>query len=109
MGVTKTSLYDPALNEMAKIAKVLGHPARVSILQYISRVDGCICGNIVDEVGLAQATISQHLKELKSIGLIKGTVEGNSICYCIDYKAWKGVKSKFNQFFENVLAGESCC
>ncbi len=84
MGVTKTDQFTKKQNAMALILKSLGHPARVSIVEYLTKVDSCICGDIVDELPLAQPTVSQHLKELKNAGVIKGSIEGNAICYCID-------------------------
>jgi DNA-binding transcriptional ArsR family regulator len=86
MGATKTEHFTDKQNEIATIAKALGHPARVAIIEYLLKVDACICGDIVNELPLAQPTVSQHLKELKSAGLIKGEIEGNAICYCIDEK-----------------------
>ncbi|NNE26508.1 MAG: winged helix-turn-helix transcriptional regulator, partial [Saprospiraceae bacterium] len=80
MGLTKTELFTKEQNEIASIAKVLGHPARIAILQHLLKVNACICGEIVDVIGLSQPTISQHLKELKNIGLIVGNIEGTSIC-----------------------------
>ena len=84
MGATKTEYFTDTQNQIATLAKALGHPARVAILDYLLTVDTCICGDIVNELPLAQPTISQHLRELKNAGLIKGNVEGNAICYCID-------------------------
>ena len=84
MGATKTEHFTDTQNQIATLAKALGHPARVAILDYLLTVDTCICGDIVNELPLAQPTISQHLRELKNAGLIKGNVEGNAICYCID-------------------------
>ena len=89
MGITKTESFTEAQNEIATLAKALGHPARVAIMEYLMKVDGCICGDIVNELPLAQPTVSQHLKELKNAGLIKGNIEGNAICYCIEEKAIK--------------------
>jgi len=86
MGATKTDLFTNRHNQMAAIAKAMGHPARIAILDYLMKVENCICGDIVEELPLAQPTISQHLKELKNAGLIKGTIEGNAICYCVDEK-----------------------
>ncbi len=88
MGITKTDLYTEAQNELAMLFKVLGHPARIAILHYLSQCKSCITGEIVTEIGLAQPTISQHLKELKAIGIIKGTIEGTSVCYCINPEKW---------------------
>lgn len=89
--------------------KVLGHPARVAILQYIIRQKACICNDLVDELGLAQATISQHLKELKQSGIIKGTIEGKSVCYCIEESKWMEIQHLFNQFFEQDVKVDRCC
>lgn len=87
MGATKTDHFTTRQNTLATMIKAMGHPARVAIIEYLMKVDACICGDIVNEINLAQPTISQHLKELKNAGLIKGSVEGNAICYCIDEKA----------------------
>lgn len=87
MGATKTDHFSEKQNQIATLAKALGHPARVAILEYLMAVDTCICGDIVNVLPLAQPTVSQHLKELKTAGLIKGNIEGNAICYCIDESA----------------------
>ena len=84
MGATKTAHFTEKQNQIATLAKALGHPARIAIMDYLIKVDACICGDIVNELPLAQPTVSQHLKELKNAGLIKGNIEGNAICYCID-------------------------
>ena len=84
MGITKSQIFTQEQNKLAQIAKVLGHPARIAILEHIMKSNACICNDLVSEIGLAQATISQHLKELKSIGIISGSIEGKSICYCIN-------------------------
>ncbi|WP_118974743.1 ArsR/SmtB family transcription factor [Taibaiella koreensis] len=109
MGLTKTEMFTDAQNELASILKALGHPARIAILQHIIRQQACICNDLVDELGLAQATISQHLKELKSIGIIKGNIEGTSVCYCIDEKVWSKIKSDLNIFFTDHVTFEKCC
>jgi ArsR family transcriptional regulator len=98
MGTTKTDFYTDIQNELAILIKALGHPARIAIIDYILKVDSCICGDIVNELSLAQPTISQHLKELKNAGLIKGSVEGNAICYCVDEKGFEKIRS----FFQNI-------
>ena len=98
MGATKTEHFSDLQNEMATMAKALGHPARIAIMEYLLKVNACICGDIVNELPLAQPTVSQHLKELKSAGIIKGNVEGNAICYCIDENAI----SRLMSYFENV-------
>jgi DNA-binding transcriptional ArsR family regulator len=84
MGLTKTEEFTKQQNEVAALAKAIGHPARVAILELLMNRDNCICNDIVDELPLAQATVSQHLRELKQAGIIKGTISGKSICYCID-------------------------
>ena len=98
MGATKTDHFTDKQNELATLAKAIGHPARVAIIDYLLKVDTCICGDIVNELPLAQPTVSQHLKELKNAGLIKGEIEGNSICYCIDEKIF----AKLQNFFANI-------
>ncbi len=75
---------DQADEELATIAKALGHPARVKILRLLLRKDACVCGDIVDELPLAQSTVSQHLKVLREAGLIRGEVDGPRVCYCIE-------------------------
>jgi len=93
MGATKNDHFTDRQNTIATLAKAFGHPARVSIIEYLLTVNTCICGDIVNKLPLAQPTVSQHLKELKNAGLIKGTVEGNAICYCIDKKALDKLQS----------------
>jgi DNA-binding transcriptional ArsR family regulator len=107
MGLTKTQIFNTRQNQLAIIFKVLAHPARIAILQYISNQKECICNDIVDEIGLAQPTISQHLKELKSIGLIQGEIEGKTVCYCINLKKWKEVQALLNTFFDQTKF--NCC
>lgn len=89
MGKSKTSSFTQTQNQLADTAKALAHPARIAILQYLSNKNTCVCGDIVDKLPLSQSTVSQHLKELKSAGLIKGEIEGASICYCLDSHGWK--------------------
>ena len=109
MGITKTEIFTKKQNKMAVMMKALAHPARIAIIQQLIRTNACICGDLVDELGLAQATISQHLKELKNAGLIKGTIEGTSVCYCIDGKAWKQYKKGLVDFFVNYENIDNCC
>ena len=87
----------------------MGHPARVAILQHIINQKSCICNDLVEELGLAQATISQHLKELKNIGIIKGSIEGKSVCYCIDEEKWKQIQQDFDVFFNQNVSTNQCC
>ena len=86
MGLSKTEEFTKSQNEIAALAKALGHPARVAILQFLAVQKSCVCGDIVNELPLSQSTVSQHLKELKKVGLIKGDIEGPSVCYCVDVK-----------------------
>lgn len=109
MGVAKTEIFTDQQNQIALFAKVLGNPARVAILQHLFKIDACVCGDLVEEIGLAQATISQHLKELKQLGLIKGNVEGTSVCYCIDPKAWTIMKELMTTFLNADLPETNCC
>lgn len=109
MGITKTDIYTTEQNEIAQIAKTLGHPARIAILQQLFKANTCICGDLVNEIGLAQATISQHLKELKSIGLIKGSISGTSICYCIDEEKWKEIKQIFTALLNKSIENKGTC
>ena len=108
MGLTKTEIFTEKQNKLASMMKALGHPARIAILQLLIKSQACICGHLVEELGLAQATISQHLKELKNVGLIKGTIEGTSVCYCIDAKVWNQYKSVFETFFVTYV-NKDCC
>ena len=107
MGITKTQIFNQHQNQMAKMFKVLANPARIAILQYISKQESCICNDIVDEIGLAQPTISQHLKELKSIDLIRGEIEGKKVCYCINLDTWVFIQNTLNTFFNNTK--RNCC
>jgi len=109
MGVTKTEHFTDKQNAIATLAKALGHPARVAIMEYLMKVDTCICGDIVNELPLAQPTVSQHLKELKNAGLIKGSIEGNAICYCIDEKALTKLQSYFANISDNLEKKKSNC
>lgn len=110
MGITKTDHFTSKQNELAILAKAIGHPARIAILEYLMKVDTCICGDIVNEMPLAQPTVSQHLKELKNAGLIKGNIEGNAICYCINEEGFEKIKSFFQQV-ENYTKNKKndCC
>jgi DNA-binding transcriptional ArsR family regulator len=109
MGTTKTEHFTESQNEIAQLAKALGHPARIAILDYLATVDTCICGDIVKELPLAQPTISQHLKELKNAGLIKGTIEGTAICYCIDENALQKMNDYIAQISECIFKRTTCC
>lgn len=108
MGLTKSEKFTEEQNTIAQIAKVLGHPARIAILQYVIKSNSCICGDLVEEIGLAQPTISQHLKELKKVKLIKGTIEGTSVCYCIDIENWTKIQQTLSHFLTLNLANDCC-
>lgn len=108
MGVTRTEIFTEEQNRMATMLKALAHPARIAILQQIIKANACICGELVDELGLAQATISQHLKELKNAGIIQGTIEGVTVCYCIEPVAWKLLQNNMAAFFSSYKP-VNCC
>lgn len=107
MGATKTHIFSARHNELAQIAKVMAHPARIAILEYISRQENCICTDLVDEIGLAQPTISQHLNEIKKVGLLRGTFEGKNLCYCINQDRWVHIQQLLSSFFLNINL--NCC
>jgi predicted transcriptional regulator len=107
MGLAKTALFTDAQNRVAAMAKVLGHPARIAILQYLVKKGSCVNGSLVEELGLAQATISQHLKELKNAGLIQGSIAGTSVCYCIDPKGWNLLQRELGKLLTSVSI--HCC
>ena len=111
MGVTKTDLFTEVQNEIALSAKAFAHPARIAIIQYLLRSDTCINGDLVQELGLAQPTISQHLRELKGIGIIQGTIEGSRVNYCINHNRWAEIKAQFNEIFNQLesSSSEDCC
>ncbi|WP_417854604.1 ArsR/SmtB family transcription factor [Xanthomarina gelatinilytica] len=110
MGLTKSEIFTEEQNKLALVAKAFGHPARIAILQHLFKLKSCVCGDLVNEIGLAQPTISQHLKELKTLSIIKGNIEGTSVCYCIDQDEWQKIKGLFMQFFEqdSLNQGECC-
>ncbi|MGB0176590.1 MAG: ArsR/SmtB family transcription factor [Owenweeksia sp.] len=109
MGVTKSQLFTEEQNQLAAVARVLAHPARIAILQHLLKANQCINSDLVQELGLAQATISQHLRELKEIGLIQGTVEGTSMCYCINPKQWNRMQEQLSTLFSQYTGGMDCC
>lgn len=110
MGLTKTEIFTDQQNRIASVAKVLGHPARLAILQHLLKVQECICGDLVGEIGLSQPTISQHLKEMKNIGLIQGSIDGTKVCYCIDEIKFEEIKIMFQDIFKHSFKEkEGCC
>jgi predicted transcriptional regulator len=109
MGITKTEIFTDEQNKLAVMLKAIAHPARIAILQQILKTNSCICGALVEDLGLAQATISQHLRELKTAGLIQGTIEGASVCYCINPKVWNELQTQLNGFFSAYNLKNTCC
>jgi ArsR family transcriptional regulator len=109
MGVSKTESFSPETVELSAIAKALAHPARIAILTFLRSRSGCICGDIVDALPLSQSTVSQHLKELKSAGLIKGDVDPPRVCYCIDEENWKKAEVLLTGFFKEMNEAKACC
>ena len=109
MGITKSDLFKKRQNRVATLAKAFDHPARVAILEYILANDTCICNDLVDVLPLSQSTITQHLKELKQIGIIKGEVEGPKVNYCIDEKVWEEVRDIFINMFSKYVKKNDCC
>ena len=109
MGITKSELFKKRQNKMALIAKAFDHPARVAILEYLLDNNTCICNDLVDVLPLSQSTITQHLKELKQIGIIKGEVEGPKVNYCIDENVWEEAKDIFINMFSKYVKKNDCC
>jgi predicted transcriptional regulator len=109
MGLTKTEIFTAEQNQLAQLLKAMAHPARIAILQRILLSNTCICGDLVAELGLAQATISQHLKELKNAGIIQGTIEGVSVCYCINPVTWKLLETQIGTFLSAYKEPDTCC
>lgn len=109
MGLAKTEEFSVRHNKIARIMKAMAHPARIAILELLIRKNACVCGDIVDELPLSQSTVSQHLRELKEAGLIKGDIDGAKICYCIDEKNWKAARTYVEPFFSSYKGGDTCC
>ncbi len=109
MGASKTDFFTQEQVDLASVTKALGHPARIAIIQHLLKVNACVCGDIVNELPLAQPTVSQHLKELKNIGLIKGSIEGNAICYCINEEVWNKYEIILASLFSSYKPANKCC
>ncbi len=109
MGLTKTEIFTREQNQLAVLLKALAHPARIAILQQIINAKACICGDLSTELGLAQPTISQHLKELKNAGLIQGAIESASVCYCINPVNWNELKEQLTLFLNSAELNNNCC
>ncbi|MBL7856555.1 MAG: winged helix-turn-helix transcriptional regulator [Cyclobacteriaceae bacterium] len=108
MGITKTEGFTKSQIQLSALAKALGHPARIAIIQFLANRNSCVCGDIVDKLPLSQSTVSQHLKELKNAGLIKGDIDGPSVCYCIDEKNWEKAQKMIGDLFKSHLT-KNCC
>ena len=106
MGLSKKEAFTLKQNRLSDIARALAHPARVAIVEYLAKTNVCMCGDIVDVLPLSQSTVSQHLRELKNAGLIKGEIEGTKVCYCINEKGWTEAKELLGQFLTTV---KKCC
>lgn len=106
MGLSKTEEFTAKQNKLSLYAKALAHPARVAIVEYLSTSNACMCGDIVDVLPLSQSTVSQHLRELKNAGLVKGEIEGTSVCYCLDEKGWNEMQSMLGSFLVSI---KKCC
>jgi len=109
MGASKTQHFSDEQNAVALLFKALAHPARIAIVDYLLKVQSCICGDIVNELPLSQPTVSQHLKELKTAGIIRGNIEGNSICYCLDQNVVSKLEAYFSQLSKELEQKKSCC
>lgn len=110
MGITKADEFSVKDNRLSKYSKALAHPARIAILRLLISKHACICGDIVDELPIAQSTVSQHLRELKEAGLITGDIEGTKVCYCINQKEWKIAQEVLFDFFNGYTPLDaSCC
>jgi DNA-binding transcriptional ArsR family regulator len=109
MGTTKTKAFTIKQNKLSAYAKALGHPARIAILELLIKKQACVCGDIVEDLPLSQSTVSQHLKELKDAGLIKGDIEGAKVCYCIDEKEWGNAKNYLANLFSTYQKKTKCC
>ncbi len=109
MGLTKSASFTDAQNRRANVFKALGHPARVAIIELLLKKQACICNDLVEELPLSQSTVSQHLRELKEAGIIKGEIEGTSICYCINEKVWNEIQQDFSHLFDSYNSTGKCC
>lgn len=109
MTYAKTQVFEADQQLLALFAKALGHPARIAIVELLAEKGVCISGDISSELPLSRTTVSQHLQELKQLGIIKGEVDGLNVCYCLDYDVMNGIKARFLTFFEKALVKSTCC
>lgn len=110
--LSKTENFENRLTELSELAKALSHPARISILEILAEKQQCICGELVDELPLAQASVSRHLKALKVAGLIKGEVDGPKSCYCLNVDKIQQFKGYMDDLFKQILKSppnDECC
>jgi ArsR family transcriptional regulator len=107
MGASKSESFSAEHNEMATLFKALSHPARIAIVDYLLSVDTCICGDIVNELPLAQPTVSQHLAALKNANIIKGSIEGTAICYCLNPDTIAKIVTHFSSITNKL--NSKCC
>ncbi|MCC9167495.1 ArsR/SmtB family transcription factor [Pontibacter harenae] len=106
MTYTKATAFDTEQQELARLAKVLSHPARIAILQHLAQAKSCISGDISSALPLSRTTVSQHLQELKNANLIQGEIDGLTVCYCINVEEFNKAKASLEQFFGNI---SDCC
>jgi len=114
MATTKAEIFDVIEQETAVLAKALAHPARIAILKVLAERGTCVCGEVVDVLPLAQATVSQHLKELKEAGLVQGEIDGPRVCYCINPSGLARARELFSDLFGTLTVNpttsdNSCC
>lgn len=110
MALNKKEMFEEIDQELAEFAKAIAHPARIAILKVLAERNSCICGEIVEVLPLAQATVSQHLKELKNAGLIQGTISGPKSCYCINHAKFIKFQEAFNALFLHLESqNNNCC
>jgi len=105
MGLTKSDLFSDYQNKIASMAKAIGHPARIAILEHIISKGSCVCGDLVEELPLSQSTVSQHLKAMKEAGIIKGEIDGPYRCYCIDMDTCRALMGQLRSIFSKA----NCC
>ncbi|MGN8224289.1 ArsR/SmtB family transcription factor [Gracilimonas sp. BCB1] len=110
MALTKAQLFDRKQVKAAEFAKALAHPARIAILEILAKRNTCICGDITDELPLAQSTVSQHLKALKSAGIIKGEIDGVKTCYCLDEDNVAELRTVMESLLKDLTTqNPNCC
>ena len=111
MGISKSDFFTEEQNEKANLMKALGHPARIAIIEFLLEKESCICGDIVNELPLSQPTISQHLKELKTVNVIKGSVDGNTICYCLNLETLSKIQNYVQHTISKKIKDQAnnCC